>query len=93
MPVTGSAQYAYNEAECTSAIQKRRATLSSLLGKQAARVGSSYIEPEHLLLAVMRFCEVELDEALKLKALEDSVRTELARTPHRNIISKNCVAS
>jgi ATP-dependent Clp protease ATP-binding subunit ClpA len=57
--------------------------------EEAAGVGSSYIEPEHLLLAVMRFCEADLDEALKLKALEDSVRTELARTAHRNITSKN----
>lgn len=63
--------------------------------EEAAGVGSSYIEPEHLLLAVMRFCEAELDEALKLKALAGSVRTELARTAHtahiahRNITSIN----
>jgi hypothetical protein len=57
--------------------------------EEAAGVGSSYIEPEHLLLGVMRFCGAELDEALKLKALADTLRTELARTAHKNITSKN----
>lgn len=56
---------------------------------EAAGVGSSYIEPEHLLLAVIRLCEAELDAALKLKSLEGSVRTELARTAQRNVKSKN----
>jgi hypothetical protein len=60
-----------------------------LAREEAARVGSSYIEPEHLLLGVMRFCEAELDEALNLKGLEDSVRTEVARTAPRNVTSKN----
>src|SRR3954452_18783677 len=57
--------------------------------EEAARVSSSYIEPEHLLLGAMRSCEAELDEALNLKGLEDSVRTELARTAQRNVTSKN----
>ena len=57
--------------------------------EEATGVGSSYIEPEHLLLGVMRFCGAELDEALKLKALADTLRTELARTAHRNITSKS----
>ena len=45
--------------------------------EEARKAGSPYIEPEHLLLAIMRSCGAELNEAFKLKALEDSFRAEL----------------
>jgi hypothetical protein len=50
--------------------------------EQAARVGSPCIEAEHLLLGIMRSCEPELNEVLKLKDLEDALRAELATTAH-----------
>jgi hypothetical protein len=46
--------------------------------EEARKAGSPYIEPEHLLLAIMRSCKPELNEAFKLKELEDSFRAELA---------------
>jgi ClpA/ClpB-like protein len=55
---------------------------------EASRVGSSCIEAEHLLLGVMRSCDPELNEALKLKDLEDALRAELAATGQQEIISK-----
>ncbi len=45
--------------------------------EEASRVGSSYLESEHLLLGVMRSGEVELNELLKLKDLENVLRAEL----------------
>ncbi|MBZ5654247.1 MAG: hypothetical protein LAO56_03105 [Acidobacteriia bacterium] len=56
---------------------------------EASRVGSSCIEAEHLLLGVMRSCELELNEVLKLKDLEDALRADLAATGQREISSKH----
>jgi len=46
--------------------------------EEARKTGSPYIEPEHLLLAIMRSCGAELNEAFKLRELEDSFRAQLA---------------
>lgn len=46
--------------------------------EEASKVGSPYIEPEHLLLAIMRSCEPQLNDVLKLKELEETLRADLA---------------
>ena len=46
--------------------------------EEASKAGSPYIEPEHLLLAIMRSCEPGLNEVLKPKELEHTLRVELA---------------
>jgi len=53
--------------------------------EQAARLGSASIESEHLLLGIMRSCEPELDEILKVKDLEGVFRTELPATDHEDV--------
>src|SRR5215472_11349158 len=45
--------------------------------EEASRAGSLYIEPEHLLLAIMRTAEAGLNEVLKLKELEEPLRADL----------------
>jgi hypothetical protein len=46
--------------------------------EEARKAGSPYIEPEHFLLAIMRSCDPELNEAFRLKDLEESLRAQLA---------------
>jgi hypothetical protein len=53
-----------------------------LAREEASNLGSSWIEPEHMLLGTMRFCELELNEVLKLKDLEGAFRADLTATAH-----------
>ena len=48
--------------------------------EEAAKLRSPYIEAEHLLLGISRSSEPELKERLRLKEVEDSLRTELRAT-------------
>ena len=54
---------------------------------EATKLASLYIEPEHLLLGVLRACDPELNDALGLKAMESTLRDELARSARQNIHS------
>jgi hypothetical protein len=59
--------------------------------EEASRFGSSCIESEHLLLGTMRSCELELNELLKLKELEGTLRAGLETTAQLDITSKRDV--
>jgi len=48
--------------------------------EEAAKLGSPYIEAEHLLLGISRSSEPELSELLKLKEVEDALRANLSAT-------------
>ena len=56
--------------------------------EEASNVGSPYIEPEHLLLGIMRSCEAELNGFLRPKELEAALRADLAATAQPTITSK-----
>jgi hypothetical protein len=45
--------------------------------EEASKADSPYIEPEHLLLAIMRSWQPELNEVLKLRELENTFRADL----------------
>jgi len=55
--------------------------------EEAVAAKSSYIEPEHLLLAIIQSCEPELNDALKLRDFESDLRAEFPGQPE-NIGSK-----
>ena len=57
--------------------------------EEAVAAKSSYIEPEHLLLAIIRCCEPELNEFLKLNTFEETLRAELPKATDRAIYSEN----
>ncbi len=57
--------------------------------EEAIAAGSPYIETEHLLLAIIRCCEPELDERLRLRNIEDALRAEVPAKPHPATRSKN----
>src|ERR1700675_2069241 len=56
--------------------------------EEANRFGSSCIESEHLLLGIMRSCELELNELLKLKELEGALRGDLSASAQLDTTSK-----
>lgn len=60
-----------------------------LAREEASNLGSSWIESEHLLLGTMRFCELELNELLKLKDLEGAFRADLTATAHLDATVKS----
>jgi hypothetical protein len=53
--------------------------------EEAIAAKSPYIEPEHLLLAIIRCCEPELNEFLSLSTLEKALRSDLPKTADRAI--------
>jgi hypothetical protein len=57
--------------------------------QEAVSAGSSYIEPEHVLLGIMRCCEPELNAILKLNALESTLRADLPKSADRAIYTEN----
>src|SRR6185437_13128647 len=68
----------------------RRARRTIFFAKEeAVAAKSSYIEPEHLLLAIIRCCEPELNEFLKLNTFEETLRAELPKTPDHAIYSED----
>src|SRR6185437_3643082 len=68
----------------------RRARRTIFFAKEeAVAAKSSYIEPEHLLLAIIRCCEPELNEFLKLNTFEETLRAELPKAIDRAIYSEN----
>jgi len=56
--------------------------------EEASNAGSPYIEPEHLLLGIMRSCEPELNDFLKPKELEAALRAGLAAAAQPTTTSK-----
>jgi hypothetical protein len=56
----------------------RKATF--LAREEASVAGSSCVEPEHLLLGIIRSCEPEVDKALRLATIEDHLRAQIAAT-------------
>jgi Clp amino terminal domain, pathogenicity island component len=51
-----------------------------IANEEAAKLGSPYIEAEHLLLGISRSSEPDLKEALRIKDVEDALRADLMAT-------------
>ena len=56
---------------------------------EARAAGAAYIEPEHLLLGIVRCGDRRLERILKLTNLEGALRAELLAKPHPTSSSKN----
>src|SRR5690348_13085293 len=57
--------------------------------QEAVAAESPYIEPGHLLLAIIRCCEPELNQLLQLNKLEGMLRADLPKTTDRALYSEN----
>lgn len=60
-----------------------------LAREEATKVGASSVEPEHILLGIMRSCEIDLERLFNLKTVEAALREQVEAMPRTEASAAN----